>query len=221
MEATMGDNYYYVTSTGPVFAGQGMNLHGAPQSVTFPAPLQDGDLELAVLFNGPSDDFDCEYAEIGTENGHHESQPLTFQVPGQDMADSDSGISQSFSVDDFSGMEDSQCYLLQDEQNPGATWVEGPPEGALFGNLSGSDMVDLNDISLGPLNSEPEFALPQHQTYVEAGAPQYETYFEPAPQPDFLQIPNRDQRAQRRAQLLAEMQRISQELLELEALDAA
>lgn len=217
----MGNNYYYVTATGPVFAGQGMNLHGAPQGL-MGAPLpNDGDMALGPPFDGPSDEFDCECAEVDREDGQYESQPLAFQVPGVDMTDSDSDLSQSSSVNDFYEMGDSQYHILQDEQYPGATWVEGPPGGAPFDNLSGSEMVDFNSVSLEPFNSDPEFALPQYHTYVEAEEPQYQTYFEAAPQPDSLQIPNRDQRAQRRAQLLAEMKRISQELLELEALDAA
>ncbi|GAB1732451.1 hypothetical protein NU195Hw_g9472t1 [Hortaea werneckii] len=206
----MGNNYYYVTATGPVFAGQGINLHGTPQAGMGTPPPNEGDMTLASTFDGSGDEFDYECAEIDRENGHYESQPFTFHVPGHDMTDSGSGLSQTFSVNDVYGMEESQCYLLQDEQDPGAIWVEGPPGGATLDNISGSEMVDFNESSLRPLDSAPGFALPQYQTYVEAD-----------PQTDSLQMPNRDQRAQRRAQLLAEMQRISQELLELEALDAA
>ena len=67
------------------------------------------------------------------------------------MTDSGSGLSQTFSVNDVYGMEESQCYLLQDEQDPGAIWVEGPPGGATLDNISGSEMVDFNESSLMPL----------------------------------------------------------------------
>ncbi|KAI7272495.1 hypothetical protein KC345_g7072 [Hortaea werneckii] len=175
----MGNNYYYVTATGPVFAGQGINLHGTPQGGMGGQLSNDGVMSLGSPFDGPGDEFDCECAEIDRENGHYESEPFTFQVIGHDMTNSDSGLSQTFSVNDVYGTEDSQCYFLQDEQNPGATWVEGPPGGATFDNISGSEMVDFNESPLGPLDSASSFALPQYQTYVEA-----------APQIDSLQIPN-------------------------------
>lgn len=230
MEATMGHNYYYVTSTGPVYAGQGINLHGAPQSVALPAPFQYGEMELASPVDGSSDEFglNCEYAEINTDNDNPELQPYAFQVSSNDTADSPSYLSQTSSAsevygmadsqyqsqtssaNDFYGMADSQYQVLQDEMNPEATWVEGPPEGATFGYLSGSEMVGFNGVFSESSNSEPVFDFPQVQTFAAADV-----------QPEAAQIPNRDQRAQRRAELLAQMKQISQELIELEALDAA
>ncbi|KAI6798137.1 hypothetical protein KC360_g3425 [Hortaea werneckii] len=211
MEATMGDNYYYVTATGPVFAGQGIDLHGSPRRMTFPAPLQGGDVELNNPVDGPNDgfEFQCECPDIDAENSQYVSQPFAYQISGNDMADSTNDLSQSFSSADY--YEGAESYdLLQDEQNPEATWVEGPPGNVPFADASGFDMPAFDNSFLGPFNCEPEFDWQQNQTVAEA-----------APQLDFLQIPNRDQRAQRRAQLLAQMQQISQELIELEALDAA
>ncbi|KAI6843412.1 hypothetical protein KC340_g2307 [Hortaea werneckii] len=211
----MGHNYYYVTSTGPVYAGQGINLHGAPQSVALPAPFQYGEMELASPVDGSSDEFglNCEYAEINTDNDNPELQPYLSQTSSASevygMADSQYQ-SQTSSANDFYGMADSQYQVLQDEMNPEATWVEGPPEGATFGYLSGSEMVGFNGVFSESSNSEPVFDFPQVQTFAAADV-----------QPEAAQIPNRDQRAQRRAELLAQMKQISQELIELEALDAA
>ncbi|KAI6910025.1 hypothetical protein KC318_g3503 [Hortaea werneckii] len=224
----MGDTYYYVTSTGPALAGQGMGLHGAPQSIAFRAPLQDGQTELATAFDGPRNDFDYACTENEAGNGHQGSQQWAYQVPyseswsngisdaeltdtDSDMANSSGDLFQDFSANgNFEGAG-SPYHLLQDEQNPGATWVEGPPEAAPFGDLIGSNMGESKGVfSESSFNSEPAFNLPQHQTFPEA-----------ATQPGLLQMPDRAQRAQRRAQLLAEMQKISQELIELEALDAA
>ncbi|KAI6813598.1 hypothetical protein KC332_g3477 [Hortaea werneckii] len=207
----MGQNYYYVTSTGPVYAGQGIDLHGAPQSATFPAPLQDGDMELGNPGDGPNDgfEFQCECADIDGENSQYGPQEFAYQTSGYDIADSTSDLSQSFSTADYYEGPDSY-NLLQDEQNPGATWVEAPPGNGTFANASGSDMAAFESGFPGPFDLEPEFDCQQHQAVAET-----------APQLDSLQIPNRDQRAQRRAQLLAQMQQISQELIELEALDAA
>ncbi|KAI6909857.1 hypothetical protein KC318_g3595 [Hortaea werneckii] len=207
----MGDSYYYVTSTGPVFAGQGINLHGAPQSVIFPAPLQNGDMELTNSVDGPDDSFEfqCECPDTDAENSQYGSQAFAHQTSGYDMADFTSDLSQSFSTADY--YEGAEPYnLLQDEQNPGATWVEGPPENVPFIDASSFDMAAFNGGLPESFNLETELDLQQNQTVGEA-----------APQLDSLQIPNRDQRAQRRAELLAQMKQISQELIELEALDAA
>lgn len=211
MEATVGQNYYYVTSTRPVYAGQGINLHGMAQSAAFPAPLQNGEMELGNPVDGPNDglEFQYECPDVDTENSQYGSQEFAYQISGYDMADSTSDLSQSFSAADYYEGPDSY-NLLQDEQNPGATWVVGPPGNAPFANASGSDMAAFDGSFSGPFNLEPESDCQQHQAVAEA-----------APQLDSLQIPNRDQRAQRRAQLLAQMQQISQELIELEALDAA
>ncbi|KAI7383300.1 hypothetical protein KC336_g18409 [Hortaea werneckii] len=149
----MGDSYYYVTSTGPVFAGQGLWSWLSCFTKLFLAKL----LRKRLLRDG--------------------------------------------------GLPVQPSY---DEQNPGATWVDGEPEGAPFGDFSASDVDNFNSAFSETFNAQPAFDFARHQTFDGA-----------APQPESLQIPNRDQRAQRRAQLLADMQRISQELIELEALDAA
>ncbi|KAI6799345.1 hypothetical protein KC332_g15853 [Hortaea werneckii] len=223
----MGDSYYYVTSTGTAFAGQGMSLHGATQSVAFPAPVQDGDLRFPSAFDGSGDDFDCGCTVINAETGNYGLQPLAFQVPysesssngisdaeltdsDSDMVNSSGDLFQDFSASGNFERAGSPYNILQDEQNPGATWVEGPPQAAPFGDLSGSNSGEFNGAFCEPFDSEPAFDFTQHQTFNGA-----------ATQPESLQIPNRDQRAQRRAQLLAQMQQISQELIELEALDAA
>ncbi|KAI7236878.1 hypothetical protein KC330_g3492 [Hortaea werneckii] len=223
----MGDTYYFVTSTGPALAGQGMGLHGAPQSVAFPAPVQDGQTEVTTAFDGSSNDFDYACADTEAENGHQGSQQWAYQVPyseswssdisDAELTDTDGDMANSFGdfFQDFPANGNferagSPYQLLQDERNPGATWVEGPPEGATFGYHSGSEMVGFNGIFSESSNSEPVFEFAQVQSFAAADV-----------QPEVPQIPNRDQRAQRRAELLAQMKQISQELIEFEALDAA
>ncbi|GAB1741976.1 hypothetical protein NU219Hw_g7374t1 [Hortaea werneckii] len=220
----MGNDYYYATPTGHVFAGQGMNLYGTSQGGGVPAFIQD---TTPTPVGESNEEFDYACAEIDVENGHPVLQQWATQVPNfntssygisedrltktdSGMADMTTDLSQGLFTMDYCERSDTPYDLLQDEQNPEAVWVEGPPEGASFGNFPGSDMSTFNSALSETFNVQPAFNFTQHQTFDAA-----------ATQPDSLQIPNRDQRAQRRAQLLAEMQRISQELIELEALDAA
>lgn len=224
--ASMGNDYYYVTPTGPVFAGQGMNLHGTSQGGGVSASFQHATL---APVDGSNDDFDYACAEINVENDHPVLQQWAPQVPDfntsnygfsdteltetdSSMAEMPDDIPPSLFTTDYCERSDTPYDLLQDEQNPGAAWVEGPPEGASFGHFSGSNMFDFNGILPGTSNSETGLDFPQYQSSVEASTES---------EPEVLQMPTRAQRAERRAQLLAEMQQISRELLDLEALDAA
>ncbi|KAI7246591.1 hypothetical protein KC343_g13365 [Hortaea werneckii] len=174
--AGMGNDYFYVTPTGPVFAGQGIDLYGMSQGAGVPASLQDAAI---APVDGSTEEFDYACAEIDVENGHPVLQQWAPQEPDFDtsrygisdtgldetdsgMADLPTDLSQSLFTTDYCEDADSPYDVLQNEQNSGATWVEGPPGGAPFGDLSASNMVDCDGnfsaISIGNSEAGLDFA---------------------------------------------------------------